>query len=71
MQFPQIFIMIATVFAAAAQAICTDPVNGECPKTPGVSVFSCRVDGKIAKCCDSFVKCPMQVVVRALPGNAA
>ncbi|KAI6320568.1 hypothetical protein MCOR29_005220 [Pyricularia oryzae] len=48
MQFPQIFIMIATVFAAAAQAICTDPVNGECPKTPGVSVFSCRVDGKIA-----------------------
>ncbi|QBZ60147.1 hypothetical protein PoMZ_07085 [Pyricularia oryzae] len=47
MQFPQLFIIMATVFAAAVQAKCTPPVNGACPLPPGTPILSCTVNGVV------------------------
>ncbi|EHA49624.1 hypothetical protein MGG_17014 [Pyricularia oryzae 70-15] len=54
MQFPQLFIIIATVFAAAVQAKCTPPVNGACPLPPGTPILACTVNGVVT----SFVQSP-------------
>ncbi|TLD33664.1 hypothetical protein PspLS_01652 [Pyricularia sp. CBS 133598] len=48
MQFPQLFIMMATIFTATVQAVCSPPVKGECQVPPGqVGVFTCKSRSKI------------------------